>query len=798
MKLHLGCGQIYLEDYVNIDYPLDEHSVQEKSVADEFADLTALRYKPETIEEVRLHHVFEHFPRTQAVALLASWHSWLEKGGQVRIEVPDFNETAKLVLGRFTKDHDRKVAIRHIFGSNEAAWAVHYDAWSEVRFRELFDLLGFELTEVNRNSYLATRNIEVIGKKNRKSASKESVRKTAKKYLSQFKVNDSPDEKCFAGSLDGRLRPPAGEDFHGQMKHSSKSVSVIMPTYNRASFLPQAVESVNSQTQHSVLEIVIVDDGSTDETDEIVKNLAGPIRYFKLKHTGSPAKARNYGIKKARGDLIAFLDSDDAWRPDKLERQISVFENPDVMLSFGQAAIIDGAGKNSGKKVTAPAKLKNGEKFLKLLNENVIPALTVMLRKSALDKVGLFNEKLKFYEDYELWLRLSAAYPKGLKAVDGILADYRVHSGNVSSAGTAEALEKLLEVYNELWSLPDLTPAQRLGLEDTIFNMQENWSRQQNTDNNIPTISVVMSMYNSERYLREAVDSILGQQFTDFEFIIINDGSSDKSVDIINSYDDPRIRLVHQTNHGLVYSFNKGIKLARATYIARMDSDDISLPSRFTKELEWLEKKPKRGLVGSYFAYVDKNSKRTAVTMTWPTKHIDILRTMYFVNPYGHGTIMMRREAAIGVGAYRAEYEPAEDYDLWTRIAERWEIGEIPEVLYLWRLHYKNVSHTESEIQNKSAAKIVSNLWKRKPANKSFFRIILDARYYKKLRSEYSSQVAGDYMNNQSKLAAEFLSHGKLLIGYKTALAALFLNPGLTLSYWETFLRAPIRKIRGR
>lgn len=194
MKLHLGCGQIYLEGYVNIDYPLDKHSVQEKSVADEFADLTKLKYKPETIDEVRLHHVFEHFPRTSAVALLLSWHSWLKKGGKVHIEVPDFFATAEMVLDPSSKDKDRKVGIRHIFGSNEEDWAVHYDAWGEGRFRELFDVFGFKIEKVEINSYLATRNIEVIAKKNKKTPSKRDIQAKAKEYLRGFTVNNNEDE----------------------------------------------------------------------------------------------------------------------------------------------------------------------------------------------------------------------------------------------------------------------------------------------------------------------------------------------------------------------------------------------------------------------------------------------------------------------------------------------------------------------------------------------------------------------------------------------------------------------------
>lgn len=97
MKLHLGCGQRYFEGYVNIDYPLTEHSVQQTSVADELHNLFDLRYKKETIDEVRLHHVFEHFSRAQACAMLAAWNSWLKPGGIVHIEVPDFDRTARAV-----------------------------------------------------------------------------------------------------------------------------------------------------------------------------------------------------------------------------------------------------------------------------------------------------------------------------------------------------------------------------------------------------------------------------------------------------------------------------------------------------------------------------------------------------------------------------------------------------------------------------------------------------------------------------------------------------------------------------
>lgn len=191
----MGCGEVYLEGYVNIDYPATEHTVQRTSVADQLGDLTKLSYKKDSVDEVRLHHVFEHFPRTQAMALLASWHSWLKKGGKVHIEVPDFESTAQLALGKMTSDNDRKVAIRHIFGSNEAPWAVHYDGWSKSRLSELFEVFDFSVDLIEQTAYLATRNITIIGHKSGKTPSHKELVKRAEIYLSGFNTDRSSTEK---------------------------------------------------------------------------------------------------------------------------------------------------------------------------------------------------------------------------------------------------------------------------------------------------------------------------------------------------------------------------------------------------------------------------------------------------------------------------------------------------------------------------------------------------------------------------------------------------------------------------
>lgn len=194
MKLHLGCGQVYLEGYRNIDFPLSEHTVQEKTIADEHADLTKLNYDHGSIEEVRLHHVFEHFPRHIAIALLAGWQMWLKRGGRLMIEVPDFTESAKLVLDENTPNRDKGVALRHIFGSNEAPWAIHYEGWTEENFVRILKSFGFTNIKVNKEAYKATRNITVTAKKGLISLNHKKAYAAAKKYLHDFTVDDTSFE----------------------------------------------------------------------------------------------------------------------------------------------------------------------------------------------------------------------------------------------------------------------------------------------------------------------------------------------------------------------------------------------------------------------------------------------------------------------------------------------------------------------------------------------------------------------------------------------------------------------------
>jgi glycosyltransferase involved in cell wall biosynthesis len=206
-----------------------------------------------------------------------------------------------------------------------------------------------------------------------------------------------------------------------------------------------------------------------------------------------------------------------------------------------------------------------------------------------------------------------------------------------------------------------------------------------------PKVSVIMSVYNGEKYLQEAVDSILNQTFTDFEFIIINDGSKDKTKEILESYSDPRIRLFHQKNIGLTKSLNRGLKHATGEYIARMDADDISMKNRFKKQVDFLNKNSNIGLIGTWASLIDNDGKNFH-NWTLPLEHNSILDRLSESNSFMHGSVMFRKHCVDVVGGYRQEFKYCQDYDLWIRIIEKYNAANIGEFLYKLRRANNSIS----------------------------------------------------------------------------------------------------------
>jgi glycosyltransferase involved in cell wall biosynthesis len=215
----------------------------------------------------------------------------------------------------------------------------------------------------------------------------------------------------------------------------------------------------------------------------------------------------------------------------------------------------------------------------------------------------------------------------------------------------------------------------------------------------MPKVSVVMSVYNGEKYLKESIDSILHQTFTDFEFIIINDGSTDETGKILSNYNDSRIKIIEQENLGLTKSLNKGIKLSKGEYIARMDADDISLPERFEKQIKFLDANPEFAAVGCWYYLIDEDG--VIIKECKPSiKPYKIKKAFIYSSPIIHPSAMIRRKVLEEVNFYDEKFKYAQDRDLWFRILKSYKLGIIPEFLFKFRYHSSSVSLME-EIEQK-------------------------------------------------------------------------------------------------
>jgi glycosyltransferase involved in cell wall biosynthesis len=235
-------------------------------------------------------------------------------------------------------------------------------------------------------------------------------------------------------------------------------VSVVIPTYNQASFIDETIRSVLNQTFQD-FEIIVIDDGSTDNTPEVISAL--PVRYFRQENQGCSA-ARNHGIKLSSGEYIAFLDSDDVLMENALEKGVDVLDrHPEVGFSYGQAYMMDENGRihrvRKSSFLDSSTIVDGTEQIRELLFFNRIPMSTLMVRRHCLDDVGGFNEELKNFEDRHICIRLAKRYSAAYIAEP--LVKYRVHPNQIHKSVNHRLAEKAhLLILREIFEDPDTAP----------------------------------------------------------------------------------------------------------------------------------------------------------------------------------------------------------------------------------------------------------------------------------------------------------------------------------------------------
>jgi glycosyltransferase involved in cell wall biosynthesis len=228
---------------------------------------------------------------------------------------------------------------------------------------------------------------------------------------------------------------------------------------------------------------------------------------------------------------------------------------------------------------------------------------------------------------------------------------------------------------------------------------------------NDPKVTVLMSVYNGAQYIAEAMESILSQSFGDFEFLIIDDGSTEPVEEVIRSFKDSRIRFYRRKNVGLTLSLNHGIELARGKYIARADADDVSLPGRLAGQVKLLDSDGHLDLVGSFFQTISAGGDVTA-RVEVPVDPLYRLWRLQFHNVYAHGSVMFRKSGFLRAGSYDGCFAYAQDYDLWSRLSVASNTQIMPIVYYSYRFrgdgaqtsekHYRKQIENAVAISNRS------------------------------------------------------------------------------------------------
>lgn len=568
------------------------------------------------------------------------------------------------------------------------------------------------------------------------------------------------------------------------MLSNKSKISVIIPTYNRAEFLKASIDSVLSQNLPNgwKMEVIVADDGSTDNTQKVVGEYGAKVKYIKAPHTGLSAAVRNIGIKAASGELIAFQDDDDKWLPDKLLKQIPIFEDPKISLVHGKVIEMGGGKpkKSSGKMTTTS--------FDALLKSNIIATMTVVVRAKTLKDLDGFSEDpaLRGIEDYYLWLMVGAKKSNIIKYLGDNLGEHRTYKQSLSYEGfigladieyQVKAIKRIVTAIEFVLFDERITEQIEL-IEDALVSYAEMIFIISNPiySQFAPKISVVLPMYNNERTIEKSIKSILGQTFTDFELIAIDDGSKDKTSEIVKSIDDSRIKLIRQRNKGLLRTNNRGITISRGAFIARQDGDDISIPSRFEKQVMYLASNENVGMVSCYYTQMDEESESLGITQTFPFKPIDVKRSFYLVNPIAHGGTMTRREIFEKIGLYQPSHEPIEDYKAWVDMADISDVAIIPESLYWYRINLSGISATRFDESIKMPRKIAEEQWHKPVVYKTYRDIVRDGKYYRSLESPFADDIYKLYLLHQTVLAKQMIRRGHLKSGFVTAFGVFSLH----------------------
>lgn len=556
--------------------------------------------------------------------------------------------------------------------------------------------------------------------------------------------------------------------------HGSPRVSVVMPIYNAASYLSGTLMSVLQQCLQD-WELVAVDDGSTDASAEIVLNVARKdtrVTLLRQEHAGV-SSARNRGVAESHAPLIAFLDADDLWHPNKLRSHLEYhWHDPGLAMSFSQVEFLTPCGIPTGVLTSHPGQPLRP---VDLLSEN--PTTTTsnwVVRRDVFEAVGGFLADLNYSEDLEWLLRLSCDGRWRIGPIQRVLTYYRTSTDGLSSSlacmeqgwlrlirevshyapelverefAAAQAVhlrylarrslrlrsdpgqgaDFLRRAFASHWRRLVLQPRRSFGTAIAVLGRLMldqacqltrsrtgfKMDRSQPTpvsparmSDSLPLVSVVIPLFNAANTVSECIASVLNQTYSNLEIIVVNDGSTDNGMAIVQQIRDPRLRVISQMNRGLAGARNSGIRCSHGAIVAFLDSDDFWSADKIERHIQHLDSNPEVGISFSCSAFIDDKSQPLGIFQFPPLQQVTPEQILCR-NPIGNGSSAVVRRAALDDIRVEANLygliesfwfdeglRQSEDIECWLRFAlqTNWRIEGICDVLTFYRVNRKGLS----------------------------------------------------------------------------------------------------------